>query len=89
MVNLTAEVLDEMNKMKKELQVDKATLSSTIRRKTSALDPRPSSRYVGGTLAIVFTTMSFGGILLLDFPFYIELVQRMAAFFKRTVQLLN
>jgi hypothetical protein len=57
----------EITQMKKELEVEKSTLSSTIRKKTSADDPRPSAKTTGyfGIIIIVFV---IGGIVALDFP---------------------
>eukprot|EP00105_Crassostrea_gigas_P000928 XP_011412897.1 PREDICTED: cell wall protein DAN4-like [Crassostrea gigas] len=46
-----AEILTKIDNMKKELGVKKSLLSSSIRKKTSAVDPRPSASIVGGTIA--------------------------------------
>ncbi|XP_062610315.1 uncharacterized protein LOC134272085 isoform X2 [Saccostrea cucullata] len=80
--NLTDEVLEEIQKMKKELEVDKTILSSTIRSKTSAEDPRPSATFVGGTFSVVFMTFIFGGFVLMDFPVLVALVKQMMAFIR-------
>ncbi|CAG2250693.1 TMEM222 [Mytilus edulis] len=49
-----------------ELKVDKSTLSSYLRTKTSAPDSRGSSRFLG-TIGIVLITLIFGFIVALDF----------------------
>ncbi|XP_056009258.1 uncharacterized protein LOC125651353 [Ostrea edulis] len=69
--NSTIYSMEELNaeiaEIKKELEVEKTTLSSTIRKKTSADDPRPSAKTFGyfGIIIIVFV---IGGIVALDFP---------------------
>jgi hypothetical protein len=42
-----------------DLKIDKTSLSSTIRKKTSASDPRHSSMYIG-CVGIVVSTMAKG-----------------------------
>ena len=55
-VNLTtSELTTLVERLKEEIRVDKKQLSSNIRRKTSAPDARPSSKYIG-TLGIVLLT---------------------------------
>ena len=41
-------------KLKKELAVPTQNLSSVVRRKTSAVDKRPSSTRIGGAVVIIF-----------------------------------
>ncbi|XP_069141831.1 uncharacterized protein [Argopecten irradians] len=66
-VNITEELQEQLDTLKKETKVDEENLSSTIRKKTSASDPRPSSAYVG-YLGIGLLTVIFGGLFLLDLP---------------------
>lgn len=54
--------------LQKELSVNTSTLSSTIRKKTSADDKRPSAAAVGYTLGVALLVMSIGAILLADSP---------------------
>ncbi|XP_060066251.1 integumentary mucin C.1-like [Ylistrum balloti] len=61
--NKTVEEFRE--EVRKTLLVDTSTLSSSIRKKTSASDPRPSAAAVG-YLGVVLMTVVFGGILLMD-----------------------
>ncbi|XP_060600619.1 uncharacterized protein LOC132754047 [Ruditapes philippinarum] len=55
-------------KIEKELSVNKSTLSSTIRRKTSAQDDRPSATAIGYSLGVALLVSSLGAILLSDLP---------------------
>ncbi|CAC5424871.1 CSMD [Mytilus coruscus] len=61
--------VDEISKLKedikKELLVDKKSITAYINSKTSAADPRPSSRTIG-TVGVVFLTLCLSIILLLD-----------------------
>ncbi|XP_069142085.1 uncharacterized protein [Argopecten irradians] len=66
-VNITEELQEQLDTLKKETKVDEENLSSTIRKKTSASDPRPSSAYVG-YLGITLLAVIFGGLFLLDLP---------------------
>ncbi|XP_033745551.1 uncharacterized protein LOC117331064 [Pecten maximus] len=66
-VNITEELQLKLDTLKKETKVDEENLSSTIRARTSASDPRPSSAYVG-YVGIALLATTFGGILLLDLP---------------------
>ncbi|XP_033745578.1 uncharacterized protein LOC117331091 [Pecten maximus] len=67
-VNITHEELQKkIDILKKETKVNEENLSSTIRKRTSASDPRPTSAYVG-YLGIGFLTVAFGGVFLLDLP---------------------
>ncbi|XP_033746410.1 endochitinase A-like [Pecten maximus] len=61
--NQTVEEFRE--EVRKKLLVDTSTLSSSIRKKTSASDPRPSAAAVG-YVGIILLTMVFGGIILMD-----------------------
>uniref|UniRef100_K1QQF6 Uncharacterized protein n=1 Tax=Magallana gigas TaxID=29159 RepID=K1QQF6_MAGGI len=56
----------KVDKLKKELYVNKSLLSSSIRKRTSAVDPRPSASIVGGTLSIVIIAIVIGLIILGD-----------------------
>lgn len=59
------ELLEQLEEIKKELTIEKSTLSSVIRTKTSADDSRPSAKFVG-SLGIAMLTITFGGIILSD-----------------------
>ncbi|XP_052676660.1 uncharacterized protein LOC128158029 isoform X2 [Crassostrea angulata] len=61
-----AKLLTKIKKMKKELAVNKSSLSSSIRKKTSAVDPRPSASIVGGTISVVIIATVVGLIVLSD-----------------------
>ncbi|XP_069141380.1 mucin-3A-like [Argopecten irradians] len=61
--NQTVEEFRE--EVRKNLLVDTSTLSSSIRKKTSASDPRPSAAAVG-YIGIVLLSIVFGGIALMD-----------------------
>lgn len=61
--------------MKRELSVDKALLSSSVRRRTSAHDPRPSVVVLGSTLGVAVLATVFGMMFLSD-------VHRMYEFLK-------
>lgn len=56
---------EKIEEIAKTLTVNKSTLSTTVRRKTCAEDPRPSSTYIG-VVAIVFLGVYFGLLLLVD-----------------------
>ncbi|KAL5022695.1 hypothetical protein ScPMuIL_001850 [Solemya velum] len=62
-VNLTVKEIVE--KIAKEISVEKTDTSAHIRKQTSAKDHRPSATGLG-SLAIVLLTLTFGGIFLLD-----------------------
>ncbi|XP_033746529.1 salivary glue protein Sgs-3-like [Pecten maximus] len=64
-VNMTEELQAKLDSLKEETKVDEETLSSTIRKRTSAHDPRPSSTYVG-YLGIALLSFIFGGLILAD-----------------------
>ncbi|XP_063410248.1 uncharacterized protein LOC134693384 isoform X2 [Mytilus trossulus] len=55
--NMTIDIEQRIEELKKILTVDKEVLSSTIRRLTCADDPRPSSAYIGYTGAIIIGTV--------------------------------
>ena len=80
--NITDEVSNKINERKKELQVDIKALSSTVRKKTSAPDPRPSARAVGGITGVAIMTVVFGGIFLFDLPLIMNLFQHAINLFK-------
>ncbi|XP_033746528.1 macrophage mannose receptor 1-like [Pecten maximus] len=65
--NITDELQTKLDSLKQETMVNEEALSSTIRKRTSASDPRPSSAYVG-YLGVALLSLIFGGILLLDLP---------------------
>lgn len=72
-LNITDEVKKEIAKnVSKELQVNKETLSSTIRSKTSAKDDRPSAAGIGYVGAVILSVI-FGGILVLDAPVFAKI----------------
>ncbi|XP_052676474.1 uncharacterized protein LOC128157856 [Crassostrea angulata] len=56
----------KVDKLKKELYVNKSLLASSIRKRTSAVDRRPSASIVGGTLSIVIIAIVVGLITLGD-----------------------
>uniref|UniRef100_A0A8W8M1W3 C-type lectin domain-containing protein n=1 Tax=Magallana gigas TaxID=29159 RepID=A0A8W8M1W3_MAGGI len=60
------ELLTKIDNIKKELAVKKSLLSSSIRKKTSAVDPRPSASIVGGTISVVIIATVVGLIILSD-----------------------
>ncbi|XP_021368404.1 uncharacterized protein LOC110460030 [Mizuhopecten yessoensis] len=66
-VNITEELQAQLDTLRKETKVNEEMLSSTIRKRTSVRDPRPSSAYVG-YLGIGLLTLIFGGIFVLDLP---------------------
>ena len=70
--NLTEAELDVFvevftEEVKRELIVDKKTLSSAVRKKKSAVDSRPSSAAMGA-LGVVLLSTVFGGIIVNDMP---------------------
>ncbi|XP_052091478.1 uncharacterized protein LOC127728247 isoform X2 [Mytilus californianus] len=54
-----------LQKLEKELKVDTSNLSSTVNKRISAKDSRPSSQKLG-MLGIVFLSLIVGGIILVD-----------------------
>jgi hypothetical protein len=64
--NITTQELNEkIQEISKNLTVNKANLSSEIRKKTCAEDPRQSSQYMG-VVAVVFIGVFCGLIMLVD-----------------------
>ncbi|XP_071134891.1 C4b-binding protein alpha chain-like [Mytilus edulis] len=61
----TKEVTEMINKIEKELTVDKKTTSTFHRRKNCAEDPRPSSKKIG-LIGMFIMTVYFCLILILD-----------------------
>ncbi|KAJ8319305.1 hypothetical protein KUTeg_004396 [Tegillarca granosa] len=61
------EAEEKAQKLRKELSVDVKTLSSTIRKKVSAKDERPSSQLFG-VFGVVFIVVVFGSIIIVDIP---------------------
>ena len=59
------ELLEIVEETKKKLTVVKTNLSATVRRKTSAPDPRPTSMTMG-YFGVSMLTITFGGLVLLD-----------------------
>ena len=71
-VNLTSqEIAEKAANISRILSVDKKTLSSTIRSKTSAVDNRPSATGVG-CVGVVLLAMTIGGIFMLDVPLFLN-----------------
>ncbi|XP_071086311.1 uncharacterized protein [Haliotis cracherodii] len=57
--------VDEMKELIKKLRLEKKTLSSYRREKTSASDDRPTAQAIG-EVGIVFFVLVFAGVVLLD-----------------------
>ncbi|KAK6173447.1 hypothetical protein SNE40_016894 [Patella caerulea] len=66
MINIS-ETSARIASIKKELYVDKRTVSATIRKKISAADSRPSSSAIG-IVGVVFIITGLGMVILLDIP---------------------
>jgi hypothetical protein len=49
-----------------KLSIDKSLTSASLRKLTSATDPRPAARYVGMALGVGVMAAVFGGLLVLD-----------------------
>lgn len=65
-VNMTMDILQSRIEVRKKLlTVNKSLLSSTIRKKESANDSRPSAKGIGA-VGVLFIIFVFGGIVLLD-----------------------
>lgn len=65
-VNLTMAILQSrIETRKKLLTVNKSSLSSTIRKKESANDSRPSAKGIGA-VGVLFIVFVFGGIVFMD-----------------------
>lgn len=71
--NITLE--EKIEQMVSELKVDTSVLSSTIREKACAEDPRPSARNVGILGTAIFTVL-FGFIISLDFIRFFQAAER-------------
>ncbi|KAK3091889.1 hypothetical protein FSP39_023472 [Pinctada imbricata] len=56
-----------LNELAQELKTDTKTLSSTVRKKTSASDSRPSSQAFGA-IGIIMLTVPFTFLILIDIP---------------------
>lgn len=65
-INLTAEEKEEIKEMKKNLTVEKSTLSSTVRKLICAEDDRSSSQTIG-VLGACFLAVTFGLVIIADF----------------------
>ncbi|KAK3107114.1 hypothetical protein FSP39_007504, partial [Pinctada imbricata] len=71
------ELEEEIRQIKKQLQVDRRTLSSHLRKRMSAYDPRPSAAVFGG-LGIIVISLLCGTIFILDLEhLYKEFKERM------------
>nr|XP_034338772.1 cell wall integrity and stress response component 2-like isoform X2 [Crassostrea gigas]XP_034338774.1 cell wall integrity and stress response component 2-like isoform X2 [Crassostrea gigas] len=66
-INSTEELNAKIAELKKEIEVEKSTLSSNIRKKTSADDPRPSAKTFG-FIGVIIISVVLGGIVALDIP---------------------
>lgn len=64
--NLTAEEKEKIKEMKKNLTVEKSTLSSTVRKLICAEDDRSSSQTIG-VLGACFLAVTFGLVIIADF----------------------
>ena len=64
-VNMTQELIEKIEEIKKELTVDKRQLSSATNRKISAPDDRPSAA-AAGSLGVVILVVVFGGMSMMD-----------------------
>lgn len=62
---------EKIENITKTLAVNKSILSSEVRKKTCAEDPRPSSKYLG-LVAIIFLGMYFILLLLVDFSSFLR-----------------
>uniref|UniRef100_A0A8W8MZT5 C-type lectin domain-containing protein n=1 Tax=Magallana gigas TaxID=29159 RepID=A0A8W8MZT5_MAGGI len=62
---------EKIDNITKTLAVNKSILSSEVRKKTCAEDPRPSSKYLG-LVAIIFLGMYFILLLLVDFSSFLR-----------------
>lgn len=71
--NITLE--EKIDKMVSELKVDTSVLSSTIREKACAEDPRPSARNVGILGVLIFTAL-VGFMISLDFIRFFQSAER-------------
>nr|XP_034318248.1 ectin isoform X2 [Crassostrea gigas] len=67
----TVSLEEKIENITNTLAVNKSILSSEVRKRTCAEDPRPSSQYMG-LVAIVFLGMSFGLLLVLDFSSFLR-----------------
>ena len=63
--NTTFDIPERLQELQKMLTVDKATLSSTIRARISADDPRPSAAYIGYT-GVIIIIVAFSVVVLFD-----------------------
>ena len=64
-VNMTQELIEKIEEIKKELTVDKRQLSSATNKKISAPDDRPSAA-AAGSLGVVILVVVFGGMTMMD-----------------------
>jgi hypothetical protein len=70
--NITSSALQEkLQEISKTLKVNKRNLSSEVRKKTCAEDPRPSSKYMG-VMAVVVIGLYFGLVLLVDCSYWFQ-----------------
>ncbi|ESO86969.1 hypothetical protein LOTGIDRAFT_166704 [Lottia gigantea] len=64
------ELLEELTRLQGNLTIDKQSLSATIRKKTSAVDNRPSAQSIGYVGVIILSTV-FGLLILLDIRLFV------------------
>ncbi|CAG2228271.1 unnamed protein product [Mytilus edulis] len=73
--NITAEMLqNRIDELKRILTVDKTTLSSYIRKHTSAKDERPSSKAIG-SMGILLLTLTICFIVLIDLSTFCQYIK--------------
>ncbi|OWF51805.1 hypothetical protein KP79_PYT05616 [Mizuhopecten yessoensis] len=65
---------ERAEQLARELQVDVSTLSSTIRKKTSAKDERPSAKMVG-SIGIIMLSLTLGLVVVLDADYIYKVVK--------------
>ena len=65
--NMTDELNSKLEEIVNAIKVDKSTLSSSVNKKISADDPRPSSTGIG-VVGILMLVIVIGGIIVLDAP---------------------
>ena len=69
--------------LKKELTLNRRELSSSIRKKTSAKDDRPSAKTLG-SLGVISLSLVIGFIIFLDITRLIDCVKRIHNYMKTT-----
>ena len=66
-------IMDTIAKLQEELKVHTETLSSTIRSKTCAEDPRPSAKNIG-IMGVVVLSVIFSLVILMDFISFVKTI---------------